>query len=627
MNNFIKRKINKIIGLDMQIYDYYQNLITQEENKEKHPDYEKRKQNVSSLILELLQEEQEEYSFFIANPTIALSTYTELARQFINKNTPLEVLCTPSKDALISRRILTTLEIIIISDRKLFNYLINQKLIARIKFQSDKKSSIEAYLFKEIPLIDESFAKTLYTLLDDEGNTKAKYHLSFITPYIETILVPSSFEPIPKKQNTDISFNTMVTRVQKEIFLDTHIGEKIDEALDSMAYGDNSILYTYFKAALTYQSKEAIKDIKSLINNLDENESLKEKLFKIIQDNSKTKKELSKDDDLEAQRMSSYGLSSTDIKILNELLELESQILNAYRGLASLEIKNLKNSFFSKNLIELLALYTEEEKTLLNHFRMYPEIIPNILEYLIETINDEIKSPVELLLLYKDNETVVTAYRTIQQIKSVLFESDEAYEHNLHADVKEIVPSYHEKISSVRDYEKLLSNEISKRTISFIEDDDSKESIEQKYYMVYATPDLANEFFQNKGSFPKNLTKSLTIKNDLSEAEKEELQITLGIDSANLALDALLDYYDSDIEEYPHEISLLLGMLRSSLLLTDTQEQKLLLEDLEDTFDNDEEYLKEHEEDEKIRELIKKTLNQTKEDFNEMNKDNQKNLQ
>ena len=62
-------------------------------------------------------------------------------------------------------------------------------------------------------------------------------------------------------------------------------------------------------------------------------------------------------------------------------------------------------------------------------------------------------------------------------------------------------------------------------------------------------------------------------------------------------------------------------MLRSSLLLTDTQEQKLLLEDLEDTFDNDEEYLKEHEEDEKIRELIKKTLNQTKEDFNEMNKD------
>lgn len=627
MNNFIKRKINKIIDLDMQIYDYYQNLITQEENKEKHPDYEKRKQNVSSLILELLQKEQEEYSFFIANPTIALSTYTELARQFINKNTPLEVLCTPSKDALISRRILTTLEIIIISDRTLFNYLINQKLIARIKFQSDEKSSIEAYLFKEIPLIDESFAKTLYTLLDDEGNTKAKYHLSFITPYIETILVPSSFEPIPKKQNTDISLNTMVTRVQKEIFLDTHIGEKIDEALDSMAYDDNSILYTYFKAALTYQSKEAIKDIKSLINSLDENDSLKEKLFKIIQDNSKTKKELSKDDDLEAQRMSAYGLSSTDVKILNELLELESQILNAYRGLASLEIKNLKNSFFSKNLIELLALYTEEEKTLLNHFRMYPEIIPNILEYLIETINDEIKSPVELLLLYEDNETVVTAYRTIQQIKSVLFESDEAYEHNLHADVKEIVPSYHEKISSVRDYEKLLSNEISKRTISFIEDDDSKESIEQKYYMVYATPDLANEFFQNKGSFPKNLTKSLTIKNDLSEAEKEELQITLGIDTANLALDALLDYYDSDIEEYPHEISLLLGMLRSSLLLTDTQEQKLLLEDLEDTFDNDEEYLKEHEEDEQIRELIKKTLNQTKEDFNEMNKDNQKNLQ
>lgn len=80
MNNFIKRKINKIIGLDMQIYDYYQNLITQEENKEKHLDYEKRKQNVSSLIQELLQEEQEEYSFFKSNPETALTVYSELAK-------------------------------------------------------------------------------------------------------------------------------------------------------------------------------------------------------------------------------------------------------------------------------------------------------------------------------------------------------------------------------------------------------------------------------------------------------------------------------------------------------------------------------------------------------------------
>lgn len=627
MNNFIKRKINKIIELDIKIYEYYQSLIILEETKDKHPEYERRKKNLSAFIEALIKEEQEEYNYFTTNPTAALSTYTELAKLFASKCTPLEALLTPSRDTLITRRILTTLENAITSDKSLFNYLINQKLIARIKFQSDEKSSIEAYLFKEIPLIDESFAKTLYTLLDDEGNTKAKYHLSFITPYIETILVPSSFEPIPKKQNTDISFNTMVTRVQKEIFLDMHIGEKIDEALDSMAYDDNSILYTYFKAALTYQSKEAIKDIKSLINSLDENESLKEKLFKIIEDNSKTKKELSKDDDLEAQRMSAYGLSSTDVKILNELLELESQILNAYRGLASLEIKNLKDSFFSKNLIELIALYTEEEKTLLNYFRMYPEIIPNILEYLIETINDEIKSPVELLLLYEDNETVVTAYRTIQQIKSVLFESDEAYEHNLHTDVKEIVTSYHEKISSVRDYEKRISDEVSKRTIAFISEDHSLESIKQKYYMLYACPGLENEFFQNKGTFPRNLTDSITIKNDLTEEEKEELNITLGLNTADLALDTLLDYFDADLDDYTHEISLLINMLRSGLLLTDETERQMLLEELGETFTTDEDYLKEHEDDEEIRQLIRKSINEAKEDFKDMNKDSKKTLQ
>lgn len=625
MNNFIKSKIDRIIELNLKIYDYYQSLITLEETKDKHPDYEKRKKNISSFILELLQEEQEEYSFFKNNPETALTVYSELAKLSKTNYTPLEALCDPTKEALITRRILTTLENIITRDQTLFGYLINKKLIKKIQFPVDQEGLICTYLFEEIPLIEESFAKTLYTILEDENNTKAKYNLSFITPLLESILIPTSFEPIPKKQNTDIYLNTLVSRPQKEIFFDYHIGEKIDEALDIINYNETDIPYAYFKAALTYQSKEAIKSIKQYIAEHDQKG--KEKLYEITKQNNETKKELSKDDDLEKIRMEAHQLTDTDIKILKQLLELESQILNVYRGLASFEMQNLKDSKFTKSLIDLLALYQEEEKALIDYFRMYSIIIPNVLEYLIETINDEIKSPVELILVYQNNEKVVSTYRTIQLIKDALFEKDESFEFNLDRIIKEIVPDYHKKISSIKDYEKLLSNEISKRTISFIEDDDSKESIEQKYYMIYATPDLADEFFQNKGTFPKNLTESLTIKNDLSEAEKEELKITLGIDTANLALEALLDYYDSDIEEYPHEISLLLGMLRSGLLLTDTQEQKLLLEDLEDTFDNDEEYLKEHEEDEQIRELIKNTLNQTKEDFNEMNKDNQKNLQ
>lgn len=627
MNNFIKRKINKIIELDMKIYEYYQNLIILEETKDKHSEYERRKKNLSAFIEALIKEEQEEYNYFTANPTAALSTYTELAKSFTSKCTPLEALLTPSRDTLITRRILTTLENAITNDKSLFSYLINKKLVKQIKFPGDEESTIEAYLFKEIPLIDESFAKTLYTLLDDEGNIKAKYNLSFITPYIENILVQSSFEPIPKKQNTDVSFNTMVTRTQKEIFLDRHIGEKVDEALDALMIDEDDILYTYFKAALSYQSKEAIKDIKEYIESLGESENVKEKLFEIIKNNSQTKKELSKDDDLESLRMSAYGLNDTDIKMLKDLVELESQTLNAYRGLASLEIKDLKDSLFTKNLTDLLALYNDEEKTLLNYFRMYPEIIPNIIEYLIETINDELKSPVELILVYGENETVVTAYRTLQLIKNILFENDEAYEHNLDKDVKEIVPSYHKKISSLRDFEKRISDEISKRTISFIEEEDTKESIKQKYYLLYASPGIEEEFFQNKGTFPKNLTKSIAMKNDLLEEEKEELTVTLGIDTANLALDALLDYYDADLEEYPYEISLLTSMLRSGLLLTDKMERQVLLEDLEETFTKDEEYLKEHEDDEQIRELIRRTINESIKDFEEMNKDNQKSLQ
>lgn len=625
MNNFIKRKINTIIGLDMQIYDYYQNLITQEENKEKHPDYEKRKQNISSLILELLQEEQEEYSFFKSNPEVALTVYSELAKTSKTNYTPLEALCDPTKEALTTRRILTTLENIITRDQTLFGYLINKKLIKKIQFPVDQEGLICTYLFEEIPLIEESFAKTLYTILEDENNTKAKYNLSFITPLLESILIPTSYEPIPKKQNTDICLNTLVSRPQKEIFFDYHIGEKIYETLDIINYNETDIAYAYFKAALTYQSKEAIKSIKQYI--AEQDQKSKEKLYEIIKQNNETKKELSKDDDLEKIRMEAHQLTDTDIKILKQLLELESQILNVYKGLASFEMQNLKDSVFTKSLIDLLALYQEEEKALIDYFRMYSIIIPNVLEYLIETINDEIKSPVELILVYQNNEKVVSTYRTIQLLKDALFEKDESFEFNLDRIIKEIVPDYHKKISSIKDYEKLLSNEISKRTISFIEDDDSKESIEQKYYMIYATPDLADEFFQNKGTFPKNLTESLTIKNDLSEAEKEELKITLGIDTANLALDALLEYYDSDIEEYPHKISLLLGMLRSGLLLTDTQEQELLLEDLEDTFENDEEYLAEHEDDEEIRDLIRTTIKESKQDFKEMNTATQKDIQ
>ena len=68
-------------------------------------------------------------------------------------------------------------------------------------------------------------------------------------------------------------------------------------------------------------------------------------------------------------------------------------------------------------------------------------------------------------------------------------------------------------------------------------------------------------------------------------------------------------------------------MLRSGLLLTDETERQMLLEELEETFTTDEDYLKEHEDDEEIRQLIKKTINEANEDFKDMNKDSKKTLQ
>jgi len=68
-------------------------------------------------------------------------------------------------------------------------------------------------------------------------------------------------------------------------------------------------------------------------------------------------------------------------------------------------------------------------------------------------------------------------------------------------------------------------------------------------------------------------------------------------------------------------------MLRSGLLLTDETERQMLLEELEETFTTDEDYLKEHEDDEEIRQLIKKTIDEVKEDFKDMNKDSKKTLQ
>lgn len=53
----------------------------------------------------------------------------------------------------------------------------------------------------------------------------------------------------------------------------------------------------------------------------------------------------------------------------------------------------------------------------------------------------------------------------------------------------------------------------------------------------------------------------------------------------------------------------------------------MLLEELEETFTTDEDYLKEHEDDEEIRQLIKKTIDEVKEDFKDMNKDSKKTLQ
>lgn len=626
MSDFTNRKINRIAELDSQIYDYYQSLITLEETKDKRDDYERRKNNLSAFIERLIREEIEEYSYYIGNPDIALATYIKLAKNAVYNSTPLDAINDPNKDKLITRRIMTTFENIITSDKSMFRFLINKKLIEKIRFPKDTDDTLLEYLFREVPLINESFDKTLYTLLDEDGNHKAKMNLCFISPAIERILIPSKFEPFPKKLSEDISLNTMVSRIQKEIFMDSHIGEKIDEALDTLEDDEDNILFTYFKAGLVYQSPEAIKDLSDFINASNLSDHAKERLLYIIKNNSKTKKELSQDDNLLYQRMNAYQLNHDDIKNLKDFLELENAILNGYRGLANLEIKELTNSVFYKNITEILVLYKEQEEAYLNYFRKNRTIIPNVIEYLIDTINDSIPSPVKLILTYVDNEDVVFSYRALQLLKNVLFESDKAFESNLDDDIKEIVPDYHQKITSVKDYERRLSNEANKRIISFLNEKNDKETIKQKYYMGYLCPDLEDEFISCKGHFPKNFTAAMTVNNDLLEEEKSELQITFGLDVADCAIDCLLDYYDSDIEAYPHETALLLNMLRSALLFLDETEKKILLEDLEEEF-KDEDYLAEHEDDEEIRDLIRTTIKESKQDFKEMNKATQKDIQ
>ena len=61
MDNFIKSKINRIIELNLKIYDYYQSLITLEETKDKikttlKNNLIKNTSNISVFALEWLRE-------------------------------------------------------------------------------------------------------------------------------------------------------------------------------------------------------------------------------------------------------------------------------------------------------------------------------------------------------------------------------------------------------------------------------------------------------------------------------------------------------------------------------------------------------------------------------------------
>ncbi len=615
--------LDKICKTEIELFNLYKKLIT-ENNKRKE---------IITKIKSLISKEEELFTPFRANPTLAKDAFIYLKNNAkINVDDEISVLFSKEEEAYIIKRILYILEFLYLLDKSYFKAWVDPNYVNLLS-STDYENAIN-YLSREIPYLELSFYKSLYNLMgiyQNKEDINNRLLLSYLNPALESELLENDFKDLPLTLKDDININNHVPKDIKQLFFNQYFGNKIDNIFDYMINNDevsiNAILY--FKTALLYLDALSLRDTKDAIPFIFEgNDILIDDLLETIEDNSNERKRLNTDYKLNLSNLKEYNLCNEDIEIYEEILKITKEIFKIYQQLETLEKQGLKNTNKYQELINKLKELLEEENSYYEYFRCNKEISYYLAIFLQDNSDYTSETSFTTIIDYDDEDAFIE-YRIINKLFNISYEDETIFYETLFN--KTINAAKKDKLSqtSIRDIIVSHDENVNIWIIKFLSEEHNEDidTINIQYLLSFMSITLENKMI--KESF-----KWKSIKNNFSESESitlkpnETTKNTDNLFGENIilcAVEELMNYIDLDDLRNKRDIAILLAVLKTGLLyvpLDKLENIKLEVYKLLSSYDIEEDDYTIDE----LKETILETLDNSYANYIKMNKDtNQKN--
>lgn len=312
------------------------------------------------------------------------------------------------------------------------------------------------------------------------------------------------------------------------------------------------------------------------------------------------------------------------LKTLDDICGITEEIFDVYGDLTDLEVNDKKNTQEYKDALEKLCLLRDKEFALYEYFIRDLNEACKAVRYLSRLSDKALESAANVAIDADEQE--IKQYRIISKLHLIALMDDNYFLNDVDEDLLSIAAGK-DNMDFLHDAWVMDAQEINYRTVSFLDlvkDDDPKQYTSVKYIMSFVTPLIETEFCQNgfrriKRDFDKRIIKRhLGVSDDFISY----VHSIKGLDNACIVVGVLLDFEDDDLSDSDELINfnILLAEFKASLLFLDDELLGELQEEIMDITSSDR-YLREHEDDEMVREIVNDTIANIKDDKKFANED------
>lgn len=312
------------------------------------------------------------------------------------------------------------------------------------------------------------------------------------------------------------------------------------------------------------------------------------------------------------------------LKHLDKICELTDKILGAYNELCELDINGKKNSKEYQDVLQKLYLLKEDEYKHYEYFIKNLDEAGKAVSFLTEKSNKPLEAATSVLM--DNDEQEMQQYRIITKLYLIALMDENYFFNDVDEELLELA-SGEEKMNFLRDAWMLDGQEINYRTISFLEKimhQDYETFTAAKYNMSFMVPMAETEYVSNgfnaiKRDFNNHILKSYE---GVSDDFIDYTHLIKSFDNACVTLEVLSDFYDSDLEDPEANVNfnILLAEFKASLLFLDEDGMEDIMTEFNDILAS-EKYIRKHEDDETIRNIIEEIITNFEVERDYANKD------